>query len=209
MNQPPAPLTGWTDATPRVLAIDPAMNSSGVVWSGGIQTYRGGLLGMARISWMRGWVQSAVRIARPDVVVLEGYSMGSKGSSALNIAEFGGVLRFTLHELGIPVVEIPPSSLKLFATGSGASEKDAMIAEAVRRLGYLGSSRDEADALWLYALGMWAYGFPIVQLPASHLRGKITEVQWPALAMLSPAVPMRAAAPRTETDVQPVKPKVS
>ncbi len=53
---------------------------------------------------------------------------------------------------GLPVVDIDPSSIKKWATGSGKADKPAMIA-AAQRLGYQGDNEHEADAflLLLYA----------------------------------------------------------
>ncbi len=173
---------------PRAMGIDPAMNSTGVVYPGRssepvIQLYRPpkeSADGMARIAWMRRWLSSLLRVVKPDVVAIEGYSMGSKGRAVFNIGEFGGVMRFTIWEAGATIVEVPPATLKVYATGSGTAEKDAMIAEAIRRLGYAGSNRDEADALWLYAMAMDAYGAPIAQLPETHRRA-IKPDQWPTI----------------------------
>jgi Holliday junction resolvasome RuvABC endonuclease subunit len=175
---------------PRVMGIDPALNSTGVVYPGPdgapvIQLYRPpkeSADGMARIAWMRRWLSSLLRIVKPDVVAIEGYSFGSKGQAVFNIGEFGGVMRFTIWEAGAAIVEVPPATLKVYATGSGNAEKDAMIAEAIRRLGYAGSNRDEADAAWLFAMAMDAYGAPIAELPQTHRRAVTQKPElWPTI----------------------------
>ena len=40
-----------------------------------------------------------------------------------------------------------------------------MLTEAVRRLGYAGSSNDEADALWLACAGHHLLGHPVIDVP--------------------------------------------
>jgi Holliday junction resolvasome RuvABC endonuclease subunit len=103
-------------------------------------------------------------------VVLEGYSFASVGSSVIQIAELGGVVRHELWARKVPVLEVSPGTLKVFATGKGTSSKVAMIIEARSRLGYEGQDDNEADALWLRALGLAVVNEPICRLPANHTR---------------------------------------
>lgn len=70
------------------------------------------------------------------------------------------VTRLELWRRGLPVLLLPPASLKKFATGKGDAGKDLMLVEAVRRLGYEGSDHNEADALWLAVAGICHDGRP-------------------------------------------------
>jgi hypothetical protein len=49
----------------------------------------------------------------------------------------------------IPYAAVHSATLKKHATGSGRSDKRAMVAAAQRKLGYTGSDDNEADARWL------------------------------------------------------------
>ena len=95
---------------------------------------------------------------KADLVVMEGYSFGSKGRAVFQIGELGGVLRMTAYRMGVPVVEIAPGNLKKFATGNGKAGKDQMLAAAIRKLAYDGFSNDEADAMWLLSMAFHKYG---------------------------------------------------
>jgi len=75
--------------------------------------------------------------------------------------------------------------LKVFATGKGNAGKADVLVSAVRRLGYDGADHNQADALWLRAIGMHLLGEPIVDLPKEHLR---------SLAKLSPAYALAVPA---------------
>ena len=108
-------------------------------------------------------------VHHPDLVVIEGYSYAS-GNKAHDVGELGGVVRLALHEAGIRFEVVAPKTIKTYACNNGGASKDDMLLAAVRRLGYEGNSKDEADALWLYALAMHALGEPIVSVPATHLR---------------------------------------
>lgn len=103
-----------------------------------------------------------------DVVALEGYAHG-RTNQAHQIGEAGGIVRLDLWEHGIPYLLFPPTQVKKYATGRGNANKDEVLASAIRRLDYQGASNDEADALWLRALGLATLGHPVVELPKSHL----------------------------------------
>jgi hypothetical protein len=61
----------------------------------------------------------------PDLVVLEDYSMGSKGT-VFNIGENTGILKYHLWKSKIPLEKVPPTVLKKFWTGKGNSDKVKM-----------------------------------------------------------------------------------
>jgi crossover junction endodeoxyribonuclease RuvC len=123
----------------------------------------------------------ATLVYRCDLVLIEGYSYSSRASRAHSIGELGGVVRAHLHTMGIPVVEIPPSNLKKFATGKGNAKKDLVLVEAVKRLGYEGSSNDEADALWMLNMARVHYGLDgAPEMPKTHLAA-LEKIQWPKM----------------------------
>jgi len=64
-------------------------------------------------------------VSECDQISIEGYSMGSKGK-VFNIAENTGVLKYKIHNLGIPLEVIPPTTLKKYATTKGNSDKGMM-----------------------------------------------------------------------------------
>lgn len=115
----------------------------------------------------------------PALVLIEGYDLHPRGiTSAHRLAELGGVIRLRLFELGIPYLEIPPASLKRYATGTGNANKDRMI-DAARALGATPADHDQADAFLLRHLGRAAYGLePITTAHAAEIVAAFT---WPAL----------------------------
>lgn len=169
----------------KVLALDLSLTSTGVAFpGGGVTTWcpPKGVVGMDRLDWVRVLLAHAMGNDLPDLVVLEGYSFGTarQASHAHALGELGGVIRHTLWRNEQPYVDVPPASLKKFATGKGSAKKELMLVEAVKRLGYDGSSNDEADALWLRAMALDAYGEPVVQMPQAN-REATGAVVWPNL----------------------------
>ena len=60
-----------------------------------------------------------------DHIGIEGYSYGSKGK-IFHIAENTGVLKYKIHNLGVPLEVVPPTTVKKFATGKGNADKTMM-----------------------------------------------------------------------------------
>jgi crossover junction endodeoxyribonuclease RuvC len=159
--------------TPCVVGLDLSLTSTGfaVVTAIGRNAEtikRPQYKGVARLRSIRDAITNRVDGVLPRLVVIEGYSFGSRASHAHSLGELGGVVRVALEELGVRWVDLPPSTLKKYATGRGNADKGLMLAEAVRRLGYAGSSNDEADALWLACAGHHLLGHPVVELPKTH-----------------------------------------
>lgn len=156
--------------SPLVVGLDLALTKTGIARANGVtevfDTKRA--RGMARIYDIVTHVHGAAE--GTDLVVIEGYSMGSKGRAMLDLAELGGIVRHHLYCAGIPYLEVPPQTLKIYATGSGTADKFDMVDAAQQRLAYPGHRPDEADALWLRAFGLDKLDCPLVALPKTHTR---------------------------------------
>jgi Holliday junction resolvasome RuvABC endonuclease subunit len=61
-------------------------------------------------------------------IAFEGYAFGKKGtSSIIQLAEFNGGMKKFFYDQGKGLVIYPPTTIKHFATGSGAADKIAMV----------------------------------------------------------------------------------
>lgn len=165
----------------KLLGLDPALTNTG--WAKGddrrrvdLGTIQGRGTGPARMAQVRDEIVSIA--ADVDLVIIEGFAYG-KHSAAYEMGGIGWMIRTALWEARIPYAVVAPNTLKVYATGKGRGvSKNLMVAEAVRRLNFPGSSDNEADALWLLALGLDAKGFPLVAMPQAHRRA-IASVRWP------------------------------
>ncbi len=168
-----------------VLALDLSLTSTGYALpgeSGTLVPPKGASRGPGRLRWIQTQVMRLASGA--SLVVIEGAAFGgARGTSRLHAAgQLSGVIVLALHVAGIPVVELPPASLKRLATGRGNAPKGEVLAAAIRRLGYAGHSDDEADALWLLQAAAHMYGLPgAVELPKLHLEKLATAATWPEL----------------------------
>jgi Holliday junction resolvasome RuvABC endonuclease subunit len=88
-----------------------------------------------------------------DLVVLEGYSMGSRTGQAFSIGELGGIIRLTLLLNKIKTLIISPTSLKKFVTGKGNAPKDIMMMKALAKYGIEFTDNNICDAYCLAKMG--------------------------------------------------------
>lgn len=118
-----------------------------------------------------------------DVVALEGLAFGAKGSAILDLAGLAAVVRVALAEAEIAYVDVPPSCLKLFATGKGNAKKDEVLVAAVKKLDYARSDHNEADALWLLEMAKRRYcDEQFDRDVVIHERRALEKIKWPELA---------------------------
>ena len=173
----------------RVIGLDLSLRETGVyvvnhksgpVYKDTLRPPKG-QIGVIRLNWIAHMIANKLSIHKPRFVVIEGYSMMSKGR-VFNIGELGGVVRLLLFREGFPFVTIPPCTLKKWATGKGNAGKAEMIAEAARR-GLSPRNDNEADAALLALLGLECadHGFSGVkgaeiEPPGAVLGPKIAEI---------------------------------
>lgn len=155
----------------NVVGLDLSLTHTGVAdqENGAWSIVPGDLRGIERISRIAGMV--TVNLPdHVDLICIEGYSFASKSSQAHALGELGGVMRHALWRKDIRWLDVPPSTLKTYATGKGNAGKVDVIVAARDRLGYEGTDDNEADASWLRALGLDLLGEPLVALPQTHRR---------------------------------------
>jgi crossover junction endodeoxyribonuclease RuvC len=178
----------------KVLGIDLSLTSTGLgIWRSGA----GMILGtvrlrppapfrdLARMRWICEQIglYTEPHMEGATLAVLEGPSYGNQGSGRQaghhERAGLWWLVREKLDSLGVPVAVAPPATVKKYATGSGNAGKDEVLKAALRRNPDFDGGNDEADAMWLAAMGADHLGrAPIV--PESH-RAVLAKVNWPNL----------------------------
>lgn len=117
-----------------------------------------------------------------DLVAIEGPSFGqSRQSGEHDRAGLWWLVVSAMRRQGVRVVEIPPATVKTYATGKGNAPKDHVLAAVVRRYPDVDvAGNDQADALVLAAMAARHLGSPIDDMPKDHLRA-MDKVAWPQL----------------------------
>jgi len=121
-------------------------------------------------------------ITTNTLAVVEAVFQGAKGDTALRLAELHGVILDGLYRRGVPYVVVNDKQLKKYATNSGAADKDLMLATARSQLRHVAhpNDHDQADALWLLAMGLHRYGRPLLPGPVPRWRAKVLgDIAWP------------------------------
>jgi hypothetical protein len=172
-------------AAPRVIGLDLSLTSTGL--SDGSSTWLITSKGTktATLDDRRGRLMALCEDAvcaciGAALVVVEGPSFGQARQGGQH--DRAGLWWLVVADLGERVVEVPPATLKTYATGRGNASKDEVLAAVVRRYPTVDvGNNNEADALVLAAMGARHLGHPIDDLPQTHLRA-MTKVAWPTLA---------------------------
>lgn len=175
----------------RVTAIDFSLTSTGLasisdsgVYVQRVQSKPSGDNLPARSRRMRALADEAFRFCRySDLVVIEGPAYASDTGKAHDRSGCWWMIVGRLTGQEVPVVEVPPSTMKVWALGVGGGKnagKDMVLAETINTYGHLVriTGNDVADALQLCTMG-WAHltGNPLVSLPEKHTRA-LKAVRW-------------------------------
>jgi crossover junction endodeoxyribonuclease RuvC len=128
--------------------------------------------------------------ARPDLVMVEG-TFSREGGSDYPLHAVRAVVLQWLHRQRIPYVDVQPLTLKMWATGSGATRgknkvsKTGVCAAIVATYGrflHINPRDDNAcDAVALLTMGLAAYGQPLADVPETHRRALDSISPWPQL----------------------------
>jgi crossover junction endodeoxyribonuclease RuvC len=100
-------------------------------------------------------IQITGQLESGDQITIEGFSFGSKGQGVSFQYGLGWIIRFFLYERGYEYTEIPPTSVKKFATGKGTAKKDNMVLPIYKKWGFEHTSDNVRDA---FILAMMAKG---------------------------------------------------
>lgn len=171
-----------------VMGLDPSLTATGVCvgWSEPtrIVTRVRTKSTTPMVTRMRDISRQVTALARDNdtgIVIVETPIMyAAHPGPLLDLAGLGWVLRTQLDAHGVTIVEVAGSQLKKWATGSGGSKKVHMVTSARERLGYQGHDDNEADALWLWDLGIAAYGDPAIVYPHHQLE-VLAALTWPTV----------------------------
>lgn len=145
--------------TTRILALDPATLTGVAHTSGYRATWRlvacdGEHRGLKLVRLRRAILDVATTLGC-DLIAYENAAFGA-GRRQMTTTAFhcrlAGVIQLAAAELGAAFLELNPTAIKKFATGSGAADKAQMVAAARTQLGVDVADDNQADALWVLEL---------------------------------------------------------
>lgn len=136
---------------PTVLALDLSSTRTGICLDGTVGTItpgKGTVLDRARGT--RAHVADICARNQPDLIVIEAI-----GTRMVNTV----IALATVHALVLDRIDghriqmVSPAELKKYATGKGNADKDTVMLAAAKLCPTI-TNNDEADAWWLWAIGM-------------------------------------------------------
>lgn len=92
-------------------------------------------------------------VPRVDLVVLEGFAYG-RAHQAHQMGGLGYIVRLVLQDHRFKWIEVAPSALKKFVSGSGNANKDVMLKNVYKRFGFDTNDNNVADAVGLLYAGL-------------------------------------------------------
>ena len=152
-----------------MLGLDLSLTATGIAHPDGrVDIYRpkslgGTNLGLDRMTEIRDHVISCVP-ADIELIILEALAFDGHDRNREQ-AQLTGMIRAGLYDRGFGFFAIPPNTLKKYACGNGHANKTEMVQAAEKRLGYEGHDHNEADAMWLRAIGWALLEVPVCDLP--------------------------------------------
>jgi Holliday junction resolvasome RuvABC endonuclease subunit len=153
----------------EIVAIDPSLTATGIVWNGPGNSIHydvikpGKLRGTPRLDYIHAYIYDVMTERtidrRVELVVMEGYNYGAargRGNPGrlFDIGELGGMIKMEMQTREVPLLIVPPASLKMFVTGNGVAQKPDMIAAVEKQWGVTTKSDNIADAVGLYYFGL-------------------------------------------------------
>ena len=104
----------------------------------GEPSLEGVLSGSDRYYKIANWVLDKLKNNHPDAseVLIEGYSMNSRGSRTFEIGENAGMLKYALMNSGFNIILKSPREIKKFFTGNGGVGKYSVERDFNKEVGF-------------------------------------------------------------------------
>jgi Holliday junction resolvasome RuvABC endonuclease subunit len=167
----------------KLLGLDLSLTSTGYCFDGITGVISTDFAGVERLQAIRDDITNLLIANEIECVLLEGYSFASRSGQAFSIGELGGVVRLAIYELGIPIVEIPPTCRAKFATGKGNASKNEVISAVSARTGIIWGNPgadDKCDAWILEEIGLAYLGKSRYSWPEMNLSA-MEKIDWSSL----------------------------
>ncbi len=109
--------------------------------------------GCERLTYIEKRISSVINAYHPRLVILEGYSFGSRTGQAFSIGELGGIIKVLLFNSKFKTILVPPTCLKKFVTGKGNSGKEVMLMKTLSKYNREFTDNNLCDAFGLAMMG--------------------------------------------------------
>jgi Holliday junction resolvasome RuvABC endonuclease subunit len=170
---------------PRVLAVDLSLAATGLagnvpgLWT---STIKPKTKGHQRLADITNEIYDYASKGHVDLIIIEGPSYGS-GKGQQGHHERAGLwwhVTWRLWRNYIPLLVMPPATVKVYATGNGGASKDDVLVAALKRWPTFGiANNNEADAATMLAAALDHADAPLCEMPKTHRRALAGINAWP------------------------------
>lgn len=169
-----------------IVGIDPSLTGTGIAFGNRLMTVGSKPAGTsltARRERLTDLCRRIVETAGPGTVIIEAPSLGqARQGGTLDRNGLWWLLVDELMGRGAVVVEVPPATLKKFATGRGNAPKGDMRMALFKRAGIDCGDDNQVDAWWLRQIGLHLTDDPDrLRLPQPQLAA-LDKIDRPAVA---------------------------
>jgi hypothetical protein len=154
-----------------VVGIDLSLTATGIAgkgWSETVGLSANGSDVMSRLLRLENIAELVSGLcSEACLAVIEAPSYGSRFGQPHERAGLFWIVVALVKRRGVRVIEVPPTTLKLYATANGTSNKKAVVQAIRGRYKRFGdpANDNECDALGLCAIGYHLLGMPLVPVP--------------------------------------------
>ena len=111
-------------------------------------------LEVERIQKIARAVTGHIATHKPDLIIIEGLSYGSKNTTSLcQLAKLNFSVEIYCYQMGYHYLMVPPTTLKKFTTGKGNAKKELMLLKIYKKYGIEFENNNLADAYVLCRFG--------------------------------------------------------
>jgi len=145
----------------KILAIDQSLTATGYYFCNGNEEKTGVIRpktkGVTRLLSIRTDIRDLYKRWSPEIIVMEGYSFGSRNTRAtFSMGELGGVLKCDAVLNDRPLYIVPPTVWKKYITGKGNLKKEQVLLHVYKKYGITFEDNNKCDA---YCLGIFIMNY--------------------------------------------------
>jgi crossover junction endodeoxyribonuclease RuvC len=143
----------------NILGIDASLSNMGYVVLKEGQILTSGTLrpkarAIERLVEVYDWLGTICKDYEIGLMAIEGYAYNPRiVAHSYELAELGGVIKLFFCQKNISYIVVAPTTLKLFATGSGKAQKSEMMLHVFKRWNVELNTEHEIDAYALAQMG--------------------------------------------------------
>jgi len=141
----------------KILSLDPSLSETG--WYFKVEnTEEFGIIktktkNIERLIDIRTEIEKLINYFKPEIIIYEDYSFGSRGRGVFSLGELGGVLKTLIYEKNVKLIIVNSMQWKKFVLDKGNLKKEQVLMQVYKKFGKEFKNNNICDAFCLYKFG--------------------------------------------------------